>query len=71
MKQLEEDIEKLEYDELIQKKKMGHLSEEEEERLKLLESKQKMNELSQISSEEHDEVNEENPFEDNQYGEEE
>lgn len=42
----EDHIEKLEYDILMLKKKLGTLSLEEEERLKLLETKFKMNDLS-------------------------
>mmetsp|Transcript_34495 Transcript_34495/g.25593 ORF Transcript_34495/g.25593 Transcript_34495/m.25593 type:complete len:111 (+) Transcript_34495:1331-1663(+) len=47
----EDEIERLEYEILMLKRKLGLLSPEEEERLKLLETKRKMNDISEINKE--------------------
>lgn len=66
MNDQKDQIEKLDYDILMLKKKLGLLTPEEEERLKELEAKLGMDKFSEIKSQ-HEETNEmleanENPF---------
>ena len=62
MTELEDDIDRLTYEILQLKKKMGLLTEEEEQMLKQLETKFKMNEMSIIGKQEDELEKEENPF---------
>ena len=68
IKELEEELERLEMKELQLKQKMGQITEEELERLRELETRYKMQELSVIEKEENhlnESGQEENPFKDN------
>lgn len=48
LKELEENIDRLEYESLLLRKKLGLLTDEEEDRMRELEARFKMNDLSRI-----------------------
>jgi hypothetical protein len=55
IKELEEHMDKLEYESLLLKKKLGILTAEEEDRMRELEARFKMNDLSRIEGEDNGE----------------
>ena len=52
LKELEENIDRLEYESLLLRKKLGLLTDEEEDRMRELEARFKMNDLSRIDNDE-------------------